>query len=78
MTQRQARHPGQEPHGRPPGEELERISQEDALHVADGLHPGCEAHDLRLLHDDPGVGHSQTVEEVHQDNHDEENKHHEE
>ena len=75
MTQGQAGQPG---HGGPPGQELEGVAQQDTLHVGDGLHPGGLAHYLGLLHDDPGVGHGQAVEEIHQDHNDEEHKYNEE
>ena len=57
----------------PVGQKVERIAEHHGLHVGDDAHLGLVGMDLGLLPDDPGVADSQTVEEVHHDNDDEEN-----
>ena len=42
--------------------------------MGDCLHSGDVADDLRLLHDQPGVGDGEAVQEVHQDDDDEEDE----
>ena len=42
--------------------------------MGDCLHSGDVADDLRLLHDQPGVGDGEAVQEVHQDDDDQEDE----
>ena len=65
---------GQECGRRPVGEEIKRVAKQDRLEVGDRLDPRDVAHDLRLLHDQPGVGDREAVQEVHQDDNDEEDE----
>ena len=56
------------------GEKVEWISQEDTLNVGDCFHARDVGVDLCLLLDVIGVIDGDTVEEVHEDDHDEEDE----
>ena len=56
------------------GQEVEGVAEQHGLEGGDGLYLGAVGEDLGLLADQTGVADCEAVEEVHQDDHDEENK----
>ena len=60
--------------GRHVREEVEGVAEQHGLEGGDGLDLGAVGEDLGLLADETGVADSEAVEEVHQDDHDEEDK----
>jgi len=58
----------------PIGQEVVGIIEEDGFRVGDEIHLGLEAEDFSFFSDETSVGDCETVEEVHEDNHDEKNE----